>query len=111
LAKVRLGDLVCLGTPENHDDERRRRIDATPVDFVICQPHSLRPRLAIRLIQTLPDSSDPGEGDEDESAGPQEESEFVGDVLDAAGIPRIDLDVDGHADVPRLRQMIRRGLA
>ncbi len=111
LAKVRLGDLVSLGSPETHDDEELHRIDTTHVDFVICQPHSLQPRLAIRLMEPPPDSSDLVEDDEGPQSDRQEETEFVGNILDAAGIPRMELDVNAQTGVPRLRQLIRQGLA
>jgi hypothetical protein len=111
LAKVRLGDLVSLGSPEKHDDEELHRIDTTHVDFVICQPRSLQPRLAIRLMEPAPDSSDLVEDDEDSHSDRRKENEFVGDILDAAGIPRMELDVNAQTGVPRLRQLIRQRLA
>ena len=111
LAKVRLGDLVALGTPEKQDDADRHRIDTAHVDFVICHLKSLRPRLAIRLMEPSPDAPEPGRDEEDGAGEEQEENEFVGDILDAAGIARMELDVDSQTDVPRLRRLIRQGLA
>ena len=73
--KVNLSDVFYVARP-NENQAYRNKIDRKHVDFVICDPNTMQPRMGIEL-----DDSSHGRRDR------QERDEFVDRVFEAAGLP------------------------
>ena len=75
--KVSLADLFYVARP-NENKGARNKIDRKHVDFVICDPNSLKPRFAIELDDSSHKREDRVERDE-----------FVDEVFKAADLPLV----------------------
>lgn len=79
-AKVRLIDLIWL-PPGTHDRQSHmNRVISKHVDFVLCDPRTSSPRLIIEL-------------DDSSHARRRDRDEFVGRVLEGAGLPLLRVPV------------------
>jgi hypothetical protein len=75
--KVNLADLFYVVRP-NENQTYRNKIDRKHVDFVLCEPVTMRPRCAIEL-----DDASHGRRDR------QERDAFVDEVFEVAGLPLV----------------------
>lgn len=85
--KVHRGDLVGLTGPNGVPDGADRH-----VDFVLCEPDTMRPLLAVELDETSANGTRP-------AAAPD-------DALTAAGLPVLRIRVKDHYSAFRLEQML-----
>lgn len=96
--KVNLGDLVYVRTGEYGQNQAyRNKIDRKHVDFLLCDPESLRPLLAIEL-----DDSSHNRPDR------QARDKFVDGVFAAAGLPLLHVPVSRSYNTQKLRAFLRR---
>lgn len=75
LCKVNLADIFFVAHP-NQNQSYRNKIDRKHVDFLVCDPSTMKPRLGIEL-----DDASHGRRDR------QDRDEFVDSVFAAAGLP------------------------
>jgi hypothetical protein len=61
LAKVNFSDLFYVSKP-NENRTARNKIDRKHVDFLICDPKTMKPRLAIELDDASHQRREPGKG-------------------------------------------------
>lgn len=98
LAKVRLGDLLFTRQPQKNQGARNR-IQQKHVDFVLCDPATMRPRLAVELDDTSHQREDRKQRDG-----------FVDEALKAAGLPILHVRA-ARAYAPReLAELVRAAL-
>lgn len=90
--KVRLGDLVFVASRAFGP---RNSVDRKHIDFVLCDPASISPVLAIELDDRSHDRPDRKRRDE-----------FVDEVLASAGLPILHVRAAAAYDVQALRQRI-----
>lgn len=86
MAKVRLWDFLHLDSEPAQGREYRTRLACRHVDFLLCDPYTLRPRLAIEL-------------DDHSHLSPkgQADDRFKNDLFAAAGLPLLRLDSPHHS--------------
>jgi len=77
LTKVNLADLFFVARP-NENAGYRNRIDRKHVDFLMCDPTSMRPLVGVELDDRS-----------HESTRRQERDRFVGQVFEVAGLPLV----------------------
>ena len=75
-AMVRLADLIYIPRGTESRQKHFNRIKSKHIDFVLCDPQSVRPMLAIELDDSSHNRSDR-----------QDRDEFVDAALDDAGLP------------------------
>jgi hypothetical protein len=96
--KVNLGDLFYAKTGEYGQNQAyRNKIDRKHVDFLLCDPNTLRPLLAIELddnSHTRPDR--------------QARDAFVDGVFAAAGLPLLHVPVSHSYPTKKLHTFLRR---
>lgn len=81
MAKVRLGDFIHLDNDPAQARDYRTRLFCRHVDFLLCEPYTLRPRLAIEL-----------DDHSHNSVKGQADDRFKDDLFAAAGLPLLRLD-------------------
>ena len=96
--KVNLGDLFFVARP-NENQSYRNRIDRKHLDFLLCDPMTIRPVLGIELD----DSSH-------KRASRQERDQLVDDVFKAAGLPLGHVRVHASYDVADLSRWLSQYL-
>ena len=96
--KVNLADLFFVARP-NEDKGARGRISQKHVDFLLCEPASMRPRLGIELD----DSSH-------QRADRQARDEFVDRVFLSAGLPLLHVPASASYSVPQLSSLVLAGI-
>jgi hypothetical protein len=94
-AKVRLADLVFLPKGTEKRQIHFNRVQSKHVDFVLCDPKSVRPLLAIELDDSSHDRADRVARDE-----------FVDDVMAAAGLPMLHVKARAAYNAADLRNEI-----
>ncbi len=93
LMKVRLADVLMAGP---HDLAALRRVSQKHVDFLLCDPQTLRPLLALELDDTS-----------HERPERQARDAFVNNAYAHAGLPVLHIPVSGRYDAVRLHVQIR----
>jgi very-short-patch-repair endonuclease len=93
--KVRLGDLLEIKREAGSRQGHRNRIDRKHVDFLLCDPATLRPLLAIELDDASHQRPDRRERDE-----------FLERALAAAELPLLRLGIRPGYDEEELRRRI-----
>ncbi len=96
--KVSLGDLFYVTKP-NENKGVRNRIDRKHVDFLICEPKTMKPRFAIELD----DSSH-------QRADREERDEFVNSVFNAADLPLLHIPVRNSYSTEDLGVLFKQAL-
>ena len=95
--KVRLGDIFLAQTPDRSAWLRaRNRIEQKHVDFLLCDPQSMRPLLAVELNDRSHERADRKKRDR-----------FVLGVFDAVSLPLVGIRVQGQYDVAELARFLR----
>lgn len=98
MAKVRLWDIIWLVNEPPERKQHLNRLSCRHVDFLLCEPHTLRPRLGIEL---------------DDASHMKPEAiaadRYKDELFFAAGLPLLRLN---HPNLPppRLRETIKRVL-
>ncbi len=94
---VRLADLlrVCEGTPKSQSWQNK--INSKHIDFVLCDPESLEPQIAIEL-------DDPSHRRPDRI----ERDRFVNDAMAAARLPFLRVKAESEYDADDLLQSIEK---
>jgi hypothetical protein len=112
LAKVRLTEVVQVSHRESLDDGQRHRLDTSHVDFLLCQPRTLKPRLALLINRPTasPDELEHASTESDGQAATDETTEFVAQVLSQAGLPCVTMSADQRSDARQLRRLIAEQL-
>lgn len=96
--KVNLGDLFYANTGDQGQNQAyRNRISRKHLDFLLCDPDTLRPLLGIEL-----DDSSHNRPDR------QQRDQFVDGVFAAAGLPLVHVRVSHSYSPNRLRAFLRR---
>jgi hypothetical protein len=96
--KVNLGDVFFVARP-NENQSYRNRIDRKHLDFLLCDPMTMRPVLGIELD----DSSH-------KRVSRQERDQLVDDVFKAAGLPLEHVRVHVNYDVADLSRWLSQYL-
>ncbi len=97
--KVRLGDIFYVATRENAQSYRNK-IDRKHVDFLLCDPQTLRPVLGVELD----DASH-------QRAKTQARDVLVEAVFESAGLPIIRMPARASYSVEEVAGLLREGLA
>lgn len=94
-AMVRIADILMV--PPEHSQRRKwlGKILAKHVDFVLCDPASLAPRIAIELDDSSHERPDRRERDE-----------FVDHAFESAGLPLLRIKNNSSYDSAALRELI-----
>lgn len=98
-AKVRLADLLFVPSAATKRQSLFNRIQAKHVDFLLCDPHVVRPLLAIELDDASHEEEDRRERDE-----------FVDQALKTAGLPILRVPAKCSYDAAALREQIRQSI-
>ena len=99
-AKVRLSDLIEVAHGTSRRQAYRNKIDRKHADFVLCDAHSMAPRLVIELDDRSHDR-----------LGRRERDAFVDAALEAAGLPILHVVAKRAYTPAELRSLIARHLA
>jgi len=99
-AKVHLADLVSVRADGKDHESLQNRVDAAHVDFVLCDPESLEPRLAIQMHDARQQ--------EDDEHPPAEDDPFLGDTLSGVGLPLLTIEKNHLHGAKSLRRSIWR---
>lgn len=99
LSKVRLWDIVWLTNEPPERKQHLNRLSCRHVDFLLCDPDTLRPRLAIELDDRT-----------HENAYAQADDQYKNELFAAAGLPLLRLD-QPNLTARILRQRIEAALA
>jgi hypothetical protein len=94
MAKVRLWDFIHLDNEPAQAREYRTRLSCRHVDFLLCEPSTLRPRLGIEL-----------DDHSHRSVKGQADDRFKNDLFAAAGLPLLRLDQPNYT-ARVLREMV-----
>lgn len=94
-AMVRIADVLVVAEQAPKRRSWLNRILAKHVDFVLCDPQSLQPRLAIEL-------DDPSH----ERADRRERDEFVDRAFESAGLPLLRIPTAASYDPKALRELL-----
>lgn len=97
-SKVSLGDIFFVVKP-NENKSAYNRINRKHVDFLICDPKTMKPRLAIELD----DSSH-------QRADREERDDFVDGVFNAANLPLIHIPVQNSYNTHELGALFKQVL-
>lgn len=92
--KVNLADIFFVLRP-NENQRHRNRIDRKHVDFLLCEPITMKPRCAVEL-----DDSSHARSDR------QERDEFVDQVFNVAGLPLVRVPAQSGYSPAAVLQMI-----
>ncbi|MCL4266065.1 MAG: DUF2726 domain-containing protein [Anaerolineae bacterium] len=99
--KVNLGDLFYASTGDQGQNQAyRNRISRKHLDFLLCDPNTLRPLLGIELDDSSHNRSDR-----------QQRDQFVDGVFAAAGLPLVHVRVSHSYSPDKLRAFLRRTAA
>ena len=99
-AMVRLADLIAVQSDTQKRQAWQNRINAKHIDFVLCDPESLEPQLAVELDDRSHQRADRVERDR-----------FVNAALSAAELPLLRIKVQPEYDGDKLRQRIDKVLS
>ncbi len=99
-AMVRIADLIKVVDETPKRLSWQNRINCKHIDFVLCDPESLVPRVAIELDDRSHQRTDRIERDR-----------FVDDAMEAAGLPLLRVKVRSEYDPDKLRQRIENAAA
>ena len=102
-AKMHLADLIEVRPQRKDHDAVKQRVDSAHVDFVLCDPKSLEPRLAVQLC-------DPP-GATDDQGNPIKPDPFLGETLAAAGLPLLVVEKAKQYGTKHLRRRIWQKIA
>lgn len=94
LTKVNLSDLFFVLRPRENT-AHRNRIDRKHVDFLLCDPSTMRPLVGIELDDRSHDA-----------AKRQERDRFVEHVFEAAGLPLVRVPLQSGYSVNELRSVL-----
>jgi hypothetical protein len=98
LIKVNLGDLFCVSTGDyGQNMAYRNRINRKHVDFLLCDPATLRPLLAIELDDSSHNRPDRKQRDQ-----------FVDAVFAAARLPLVHVPVSHSYPTKKLRTFLQQ---
>lgn len=96
--KVNLADVFFVSRP-NENQAYRNKIYRKHVDYLLCDPVTMRPRVGVELDDRSHQRSDR-----------QERDAFVESVFQAAGLPLLRVVAKSSYSVPDLAEQIRRQL-
>jgi len=99
-AMVRLADLIVVQGETQKRQSWQNRINAKHIDFVLCDPETLEPQLAVELDDRSHQRADRAERDR-----------FVNAALSAAELPLLRVKVQQEYDGDKLRESIDKLLA
>jgi hypothetical protein len=94
-AMVRIADVLIIPAQTHQRKKWLNKILAKHVDFVLCDPGTLAPRLAIELDDTSHDRPDR-----------QGRDEFVDHAFESAGLPLLRVRVSQSYDPRSIRELI-----
>ena len=97
MVKVRLWDSLHLENDPPQGHEYRSRLSCRHVDFLLCEPYTLRPRLGIEL-----------DDHSHHSVKGQADDRFKNDLFAAAGLPLLRLDKPNYT--ARMLQEVGEGM-
>ena len=98
-AMVRIADVLMVPSQTNQRRKWLNKILAKHVDFILCDPGSLAPRLAIELDDASHDRPDR-----------QKRDEFVDHAFESAGLPLLRVRVSASYDPRSIRDLINAKL-
>ena len=98
--KVNLKDIIFVSGPREKQQSHRNRIDRKHVDFLLCEPGSMRPVLAIEL-----DDSSHKRRDR------QERDSFVDRVFQVATLPLLHVAAAAAYEPQQLAKLIQQALS
>lgn len=96
---VRIADVLAVPAETSQRRKWLNKIVAKHVDFVLCDPGSLSPKVAIELDDVSHQRPDR-----------QARDEFVDHAFESAGLPLLRIRVGAHYDSRTLRELINRQL-
>lgn len=97
--KVNLADIFFVVRP-NENQSYRNKIDRKHVDFLLCDPTSMKPKLGIEL-----DDSSHARRDR------QDRDQFVDQVFEASGLPLLRVGAATGYNPQRIGELVRDSLA
>ena len=97
-AKVALNDIFFIVRP-NENVHYFNKLFRKHVDFLLCQPQSLRPQIGVELVRPIPNS------------GTRSIDQFMEDLFLTAGLPLVQIPSNDHYDIPEIVSLFQSALA
>jgi hypothetical protein len=97
-AKVALNEIFVIVRP-NENVHYFNKLFRKYVDFLLCSPDSLKPRIGIEVIRTTPEG------------GMRDSDQFTEDMFLAAGLPLVQVRAGDRVDIAGMETMIQKALA
>jgi hypothetical protein len=97
-AKVALNDIFFIVRP-NENVHYFNKLFRKHVDFLLCQPQTLRPQIGVELVRPIP------------SGGTRTTDQFMEDLFLTAGLPLVQITSNDHYDISEIVSIFQTSLA
>jgi hypothetical protein len=97
-AKVALNDIFYIVRP-NENVHYFNKLFRKHVDFLLCQPQSLRPQIGVELVRPIP------------SGGTRSADIFMEDLFLTAGLPLVQIPSNDQYSIPEIVSMFQTAVA
>jgi hypothetical protein len=97
-AKVALNDIFFIVRP-NENVHYFNKLFRKHVDFLLCQPQSLRPQIGVELVRPIP------------SGGTRSTDQFMEDLFLTAGLPLVQITSNDHYEISEIVSLFQTSLA
>jgi hypothetical protein len=88
-AKVGLNDIFYIVRP-NENVHYFNKLFRKHVDFLLCQPQTLRPQIGVELVRPVP------------AGGTRSSDQFMEDLFLTAGLPLVQIPSNDHYEIPEI---------
>jgi hypothetical protein len=96
-AKVALNDIFFIVRP-NENVHYFNKLFRKHVDFLLCQPQTLRPQIGVELVRPIP------------SGGTRTNDQFMEDLFLTAGLPLVQIPTNDHYDISEIVSLFQTSL-
>jgi hypothetical protein len=97
-AKVALNDIFFIVRP-NENVHYFNKLFRKHVDFLLCNPQSLRPQIGVELVRPIP------------NGGTRSTDQFMEDMFLTAGLALVQIPSNDHYDIPEIVSLFQASLA
>jgi hypothetical protein len=97
-AKVALNDIFYIVRP-NENVHYFNKLFRKHVDFLLCEPKSLKPEIGVLLVRPIP------------AGGTRTADQFIEDLFLTAGLPLVQVPADNRYEIPAVVALFQQAIA